>query len=192
MKSNKIVQGLIGYPSVFLLLPLITSCGAYVEPGPQGPRGISGNSCTTKQESEGVRINCTDGTSTLIHSGSEGLQGIPGVQGEEGPKGDPGTNGMNGVDGINGTDGQDGAIGPTGPQGPPGVNTTPITVIQFCPDVSLIQFPEVGYCINNQLYAVYSASGQSWLTLIVPGSYVTTTTTGGNCSFQVLSNCVIQ
>jgi hypothetical protein len=64
--------------------------------------------------------------------------------------------------------------------------------IQFCPNVTPsypTTFPEVGFCINNLLYAVYSAN-DGFLTMIPPG-YYDSNAIGSSCSFTVVPNCGI-
>lgn len=91
-----------------------------------------------------------------------------------------------------GPQGPQGATGATGLQGPPGANGTQITVIQFCPGTPSYPstFPEVGLCINEQIYAVYSAN-DGFLTLVTPGYYASNAI-GSACNFTVLPNCVVQ
>lgn len=91
-----------------------------------------------------------------------------------------------------GPNGDAGSSGATGPQGIPGVDLAPIAVIQFCPNPTVYPstFSEVGFCINNKLYANYSLNN-GFLTLIPPGVY-TSTGVGSSCDFIVLPNCVIQ
>lgn len=86
-----------------------------------------------------------------------------------------------------------GPVGPTGSKGDPGVSVNQITVVQFCPGVTPtypLTFPEIGLCINNSLYAVYSAN-DGFLTQVPPGQY-RSNAIGSACNFTVLSNCVIQ
>jgi hypothetical protein len=90
------------------------------------------------------------------------------------------------TDGINGLNGMDGL------PGSPGTNGTIITVEQFCPGVDSSYpstFPEVGLCINNNIYAVYSAN-DGFLTLITPGLYESNAV-GSSCTFTVGDNCEI-
>lgn len=51
-------------------------------------------------------------------------------------------------------------------------------------------FPEIGFCIDNNLYAVYSANG-GFLVLVTPGTY-SSNGINSSCTFTVLSGCVIQ
>lgn len=64
--------------------------------------------------------------------------------------------------------------------------------IQFCPGVTPsypTTFPEVGFCINNVLYAVYSANN-GFLT-VIPTGYYNSNAIGSACSFTVIPNCGI-
>lgn len=79
-----------------------------------------------------------------------------------------------------------GPKGETGPQGPPGTDLNPIKIVQFCPGSTNYPttFAEIGFCINNSLYAVYSYSN-GFLTLIPPGTY-TSNAIGSNCNFKLM------
>jgi hypothetical protein len=68
---------------------------------------------------------------------------------------------------------------------------TIVQPIQFCSGTPIYPstFPEVGFCINNQLWAVYSANG-GFLTLIPPGQY-SSTGINSSCTFTVGPDCVI-
>lgn len=101
------------------------------------------------------------------------------------------TKGPQGAQGIPGPQGPSGNTGATGISGAAGTNGTVITIIQFCPGVETYPsvFPEVGLCINNKIYAVYSKN-DGFLTEVVPGAY-NSNAVGSNCNFTVLPNCVI-
>lgn len=72
------------------------------------------------------------------------------------------------------------------------LNGTVITPIQFCPGTTNYPstFVELGFCINNSLYAVYSYAN-GFLTEVPPGNY-SSNAIGSSCNFVVLPNCVIQ
>lgn len=75
---------------------------------------------------------------------------------------------------INGTDGQAGLPGTT------------ITPVQFCPSCHGTYpnvFPEVGFKMNDKIWAVYSANG-GFLTEVLPGRY-SSNGIGCNCTFIV-------
>ena len=147
-----------------------------------------------------------DQTSVLTCNGSVGATGAQGVAGTNGTNGTDGTNGTNGADGTNGSNGTNGTNGATGAQGPQGTagtngtngangtngtNGTVLTIVQFCPGTASYPstFPEVGVCIANSLYAVYSAN-DGFLSLIPPGGY-TSNGIGSSCNFTVGANCTI-
>lgn len=161
---------------------MLAGCGgAGIMPGPigpQGPKGDPGTSCSVAvvqpndaAPNGGSLISCADNTSSLI------LNGAPGSNGTNGINGTNGTNGSNGTNGINGTNGTNGTV---------------VAPIQFCPGTGSYPstFPEVGFCINNNIYAVYSANG-GFLTEILPGTW-SSNAIGSSCSFTVLPNCQVQ
>lgn len=146
----------------------------------------------------------------LISIGSFGLTACQDkVHFMAGAKGDPGAPGnscaVNNTPGgalISCTDGSsafignghDGGVGPSGPSGAPGspgLNATPITIVNLCPGVTTYPttFVEVGFCINNNLYAVYSENN-GFLTYVPPGSY-SSNAHGSSCSLVVHTNCVV-
>lgn len=88
--------------------------------------------------------------------------------------------------------GPQGVSGNNGTNGTNGVPGTTFTIVQFCPNVVPTYpttFPEVGFCIQGSLYAVYSAN-DGFLTEIVPGTY-TSNAIGSACNFTVSSNCTV-
>lgn len=95
--------------------------------------------------------------------------------------------------GLNGNSGPQGAQGPIGQTGAPGADLTPVTLIQFCPGVAPSYpgvFPEVGLCIADQLYGVYSANN-GFMVLLPPGAY-SSNAIGSSCSFTVAPHCQVQ
>jgi hypothetical protein len=83
------------------------------------------------------------------------------------------------------------ACGKDGTNGLNGAPGTKITSVQFCPGNVTYPtiFPEIGFCIEGNLYAVYSAN-DGFLTEIPPGQYLSNAI-GSSCNFTVLPNCVI-
>ena len=81
--------------------------------------------------------------------------------------------------------------GPPGPQGLPGINASQITIVLFCLGNTTYPttFNEIGFCINSQVYAVYSAN-DGFLTLVPPGNY-SSNAINSSCNFIVYPNCVI-
>lgn len=66
-----------------------------------------------------------------------------------------------------------------------------ITPIQFCPNPTTYPttFSEIAFCINNNLWGVYSQNG-GFLTEIVPGTY-SSNGINSSCTFTVQANCII-
>ena len=151
--------------------------------------------------------------------GPTGAQGLIGATGSAGAKGDQGAPGANGsscsvtavpasnvapnggsliqctdgsqslvLNGTNGVDGQNGHDGANGQDGSPG---TLVRSVKFCTDEPSYPttFPEVGFCIDNQLYAVYSANG-GFLTRLEPGTWASNAV-GSSCIFTVGANCQV-
>lgn len=87
--------------------------------------------------------------------------------------------------------GPQGNQGPAGQTGPAGSDLNPIRIVQFC--LGSTQYPttfaEVGFCINNEVWAVYSANS-GFLTLVPPGLY-NSNGINSSCNFEVKTNCVI-
>ncbi len=82
-----------------------------------------------------------------------------------------------------------GQQGPKGDQGAPGTPGTVINAEPFCPSIP----GAIGYAnresyivIGTDVYAVYADGIHTFLTLLNPGSYITTD--GRSCSFIVQAN----
>lgn len=158
---------------LLLLLIFLSACGRqqYVT-GKDGLNGKAG--ATGSQGAKGA-------------TGSVGDTGLPGPQGEAGVQGSAGNTG------ATGPQGEKGDTGSAGPAGVSGVDGTSPTVVQLCPGLGVPSYPnnflEVGFCISNKLYGVYSANGQAALTELPPGTY--TSTAPQSCTLTVLTNCEV-
>jgi len=88
-------------------------------------------------------------------------------------------NGTNGLNGSNGTDGTNGTSG------------TVVAPIQFCSGSGSYPstFPEVGFCIGGNIYAVYSANG-GFLTEVLPGTW-SSDGINSSCTFTVGPDCKV-
>jgi hypothetical protein len=77
-------------------------------------------------------------------------------------------------------------------KGRDGANGTQVTIVQFCKGTTEYPstFEELGFCIDNKIYAVYSANN-GFLTEVPVGGY-SSNAVGSNCVFTVLPGCVIQ
>lgn len=120
-------------------------------------------------------------TACVGFQGPAGVRGPSGTTGDQGPKGDPGNS-------------VTGPTGPVGAPGSPGLNGsdgTQITMINFCPDTTVYPnvFAEIGFCIDDQIYAVYSTN-DGFLTLVPPGTYYSNGV-NSTCTFTILPNCNI-
>jgi hypothetical protein len=128
--------------------------------------------CSVEEVVGGSLIVCPGGTSQFVSNGSDGVDGL---------------NGQDGVDGQDGQDGEDGEDGEDGADG------TVVTVHQFCPASHVPSypstFPEVGMCIGNKMYGVYSANG-GFLVFMPPGTY-SSNGINSSCTFTLQANCVI-
>lgn len=163
------------------------------EPGKPGEKGDTGSA--GKQGSQGIPGPVGPAGST----GTPGAQGKPGSKGDTGDTGSTGTPGtscsvsqaVNGavisctdgstvvvLNGTNGTDGEDGTDAPPTPY-------TVTSIIDPCGKQGT--YDEVLLRLGNgQLMAHYSSGNQQFLTLIGPGSYISTDNT--SCYFTVDNN----
>lgn len=142
------------------------AAGSAGRDGNQGNAGNDGSSCSVTQGIGSAEIHCTDGTSAVIRDGAAGISGADGSPGQAG---------------VDGSDGEDGTPG------------TVITPVKLCPNHTTVYpsvFVEVAFCIDNKLYAVYSANG-GFMTEIPPGNYHSNAI-GSACNLTVLPNCIIQ
>ena len=137
---------------------------------------------------------CSNG-GTVVSIGGQEYVVCNGANGAIGPTGQTGAIGPQGAQGPQGEQGPVGPIGSTGAQGPqgdPGQPGTQITTIQFCKGITPTYpstFPEIGICIDNQLYAVYSANG-GFMVLVTPGTY-SSNGINASCTFTVGPNCEV-
>lgn len=144
------------------------------------------------------------------HDGAPGIQGPPGVAG---PVGLPGITGPVGPAGVNGTscmvqqtvsgalivcsdgssalasNGATGSTGSTGATGPAGQSG--IMIVNLCLGTTSYPttFVEIGFCIQNKLYAVYSENN-GFLVEVPPG-YYHSNAHGSSCHFTIQNNCVV-
>lgn len=97
--------------------------------------------------------------------------------------------------GKQGSRGQQGAVGPQGnigTEGPTGANGSTIMSVQLCGSCQAVypsDFPETAFCIDGNLYGVYSTNG-GFLALLPPGQY-SSDGVGCSCVFSILENCQI-
>jgi len=70
-----------------LAVLVLASCGRF-----EGSDGANGSSCTTRQDSVGVFVECTDGTDSFIPFPDDGQKGdtVVGPAGADGAVGQPG------------------------------------------------------------------------------------------------------
>lgn len=128
------------------------------------------------------------GTNTYYLPGNNGAAGATGSSGLIGNTGEQGIQGSTGIIGPTG------AIGITGSEGVTGNSGANISYIKFCNNYIGSypgSFPEYGICIDNNLFAVYWDGRNSWLAMVYPGYYKSTSTTAP-CNFTVLPNCIVQ
>lgn len=110
----------------------------------------------------------------------------------QGKKGDAGNSGSAGHDGISIT-GPQGPAGQDGTNGHDGVDATLTTLVQLCPGFVPSYpnvFPEVGICIDNKLYGVYSQNG-GFLVYMPAGTYFSDGI-NADCNVTVVSGCQVQ
>lgn len=87
--------------------------------------------------------------------------------------------------------GQKGDQGVAGATGAAGQDATPVTVVKFCPGVTVYpsKFIEIGFCIGGKLYGTYSAN-DGFSTELPPGTYGSNGI-NASCNFTVGLNCAI-
>ena len=92
------------------------------------------------------------------------------------PKGDRGDRGPKGFDGYDGND---------------GIDATPMRIVQLCDGTTVYPtaFVEVGFCLQGEVYATYSANG-GFSTKLPPGNY-SSNAIGSSCNFTVGLDCKI-
>lgn len=150
--------------------------GSPGQDGIAGRDGKDGDTCSVWQADNGAVITC-GGNSVVVFNGPAGADGES-IVGPQGPKGDPGKDGVDGKDGI---DGQDGADAPP----------TPYTVTELidpCGDAP--GYDEVLMRLHNGLLVAHFASGtKQFLTVIGPGTYMTTD--GTACTFTVSPSGIV-
>lgn len=74
-----------------------------------------------------------------------------------------------------------------------GKDSIPVQPVQFCPGIPTMYpttFAEYGLCIDNQLFAVYWDGVNSWVSLVPPGTYRSTSSTAP-CTFLVSVGCQV-
>lgn len=168
--------------------------------GKDGTNGVDGADCEVTEvpandaaPNGGSLITCGHSHSLVLNgsNGVDGANGKDGTDGQDGIAGTDGLDGTNGINGSNGIDGLDGKDGRDGTNGTNGVNGTIVAPVQFCPGVNKYPstFPEVGFCINDQIYAVYSANG-GFLTVVSPGNW-SSNAIGSSCNFTVAAHCKV-
>lgn len=173
---------------------LITACGSGYQP--------------PIDQCVGKGTKCEHGEPVRGRDGTDGKDGSTGPQGPRGQTGQTGLPGSAGRDGsscsttqaiggvlVSCTDGTSAVIlnGKDGTNGTDGVNAppTPYTVTELVdPCGKQTTYDEVLMRLaNNQLIAHYASGSLQYLTVIGPGSYITTD--GSNCYFSVDSNLQI-
>jgi len=163
--------------AILALLVLMSACTGYSGvngvDGAKGDQGIPGKTpiitqspATETQCPTGGTVITVDGSQSIICNGAVGSPGVPGLS----------------------------IVGPSGPQGPagqPGAPGTQISIVQFCSGTTTypITFSEVGFCIDGNLYATYSAN-DGFSSLIPPGQYQSNGI-NSSCTFTVGASCQI-
>lgn len=156
-------------------------------------KSTDSNACTLTKVVGGTQISCPGSDPEVVTNGTKGSPGATGPQGSSGSSCSIQqiatgalitcggwfaviNSGSNGVDGADGKD---------------GVDATPVTVQQLCEGTPTYPsiFVEDALCINDKLYAVYSANG-GFLSYLPPGEY-SSNGIGSRCNFSVDIGCQI-
>lgn len=156
--------------------------------GPMGPQGIPGEagtpgtSCSVVASNNGADIICTDGTSSMVYNGIDGSMGAAASPCTT-------TNIDNGIL-ISCPDGSTSIVYN-------GTNSdiNNVVPVEFCPSYGATSypnnFPEYGFCIDDNIYAVYWTGNNAFMAQVVPGTYVSTSSTS-SCTFVVQSHCNVE
>lgn len=147
--------------SVLFFVLSLAACGK----GPIGPAGPQGPAGATGAPGASCTVSTVSDSPAAPNGGS--LISCP-----------DGTTSLvlNGTDGTNGTNGSNGTV---------------VAAVQFCSGTPSYPstFPEIGFCIDNTLYAVYSAN-DGFLTEVTPGEY-SSDGENSSCDFTVGANCQV-
>lgn len=174
--TTLLLLGCGGGPEISPMLGVVGPQGAPGQNGSDGKNGSNGeNSLVNVQRFTSDYSVCTQGSGIIVKSGLDiNNNGV--LDSSEIQSASMVCDGANGTNGTNGTNGSNG---------------TTVGIVQFCPGVTIYPsaFLEIGFCINNKIYAVYSAN-DGFLTLTPPGNY-SSNAVGSSCNFTIGANCTI-
>jgi hypothetical protein len=166
---------------LIFILVLLSLCGCDRFKGDPGNPGVDGLTSLVKLERVTMDSSlCESEAGVLVSSGLD-LNRNAHLENSEITQSQVVCDGASGQDGINGTSGSDGQDG------------TLVVPVQFCaasfvpsyPDT----FPELGFCINNEMYGVYSTHG-GFMVLLTPGQY-NSNGVEASCTFTLNANCQV-
>lgn len=177
-EDDELTDGQLITMLIITLLVIIMMLLSGCTDGMQGPMGVQGPQVPVLMQ-PATPTECPTGGTKVTLGGTTYLacNGLPGVVGDTGATGPAGSPGVQ---------------GPVGVQGPPGTDIMPISIVQFCQGITPSYpnaFPEIGFCIGNKLYAVYSANG-GFMVYTPPGAYYSNGI-NASCTFTVGDNCEI-
>lgn len=156
-------------------------------------------------------VGCGNSGSSLIVAGIDGKPGLAGPKGADGHSSlmtqvpaDSTVCANGGAVISSGLDSDDdGVLAPSeirsvsvvcnglnGSAGVDGVHATPVTIVNLCPGVNTYPsvFIEVGICLNNKLYGVYSTNG-GFMTYLSDGAW-SSNAIGSACNLTI-SGCTV-
>lgn len=176
---------------ITISLLILTACGGMVlVPGPPGPSGTPGEQgppgANGKDGSPIVAKVVLADVSVCANGGSVINMGID-LNGDNKLQDNEITTSVKTCNGL------DGAPGSTGANGLNGTNSSLVEPIKFCKNYNTSYpstFPEYGLQIGTDLFAVYWDGHNSWMALIPPG-YYRSTSTSAPCNFTVNSDGTI-
>lgn len=188
--------------SLLMLLMLMVGCKR--DRQVQGPAGLSPvvvlQPATATQCPTGGQAILIDG----VISGAvcNGQQGLTGNEGATGPTGASGSTPTLSVVNASISDCPTGGVvvivnsTPSGvicngANGTPGTDLTPVSIVQFCPNVTTYPttFSEIGFCISSKVYGTYSAN-DGFSAYLPPGTY-SSNGINSSCTFTIGANCAI-
>lgn len=168
LEYNKIGDNMMKY-TILMVMFAISACGRNngILSLKSGTNGTNGHSAAFSQVVADTSV-CSNGGFVLSSGVDTNDDAV--LQPDETKAVTVTCNGLNGSNGANGTN---------------GTNASPVTIVNLCPGVNSYPgvFIEVAFCINSELYGVYSSNG-GFMTKLSDGNY-SSNAIGSSCSLTI-------